>query len=202
MVLLILAGVSGTGKGTVGRALRARNERLHFSVSHTTRRARTGEVDGRDYHFVERGRFDEMVAAGEFAEWAEYVGKRYGTAKETIRAAAAEGIDLLFDIEVQGAEQLREAFPAETVSVFLLPPSWSTLAQRLTDRGTDDAATIARRLARGRKELDFAHRFDHLVVNDDLERAVYEVECIYRSAGTRTAGRLGLLDALRSEVGA
>jgi len=200
MVLFILAAVSGTGKGTVGRALRARNPDLKLSVSHTTRAPRVGERQGVEYHFTDHDAFRAGIDGGEYVEWAEYVGNLYGTSRETIEQARARRHGLLFDIEVKGAAQLVEAYPDEAVSVFLLPPSWRALADRLRERGTNDEADITRRLARGRLELAEARWFDHLVVNDTVERAVDELESIYRSATTRTAGRLDLLDRLSAEL--
>ncbi len=199
MVLLILAAVSGTGKSTIARALLDRNDAMRLSVSHTTRKPRKGEVDGIHYHFTPPDAFDALVTADGFAEWAEYVGQRYGTARRTIDAARQGGHDLLFDIEVQGAGQLKASEP-DAVSVFLLPPSWAELAERLRQRGTDDEDAIARRLARGRDELTAAANFDHLVVNDDLGRAIDEVESIYHAARARTPNRMHLLSALRDEA--
>ncbi|MCB9528746.1 MAG: guanylate kinase [bacterium] len=201
MVLLMLAAVSGTGKSTIARMLLDRQPGLRLSVSHTTRKPREGEIDGVHYHFTAPEAFKGLVADGGFAEWAEYVGHRYGTARTTIDAARAAGHDLLFDIEVQGAGQLKGAYP-QAIGVFLLPPSWDALADRLRRRGTDDDATIERRLTRGREELAGAAWFDHLVINDDLERAVAEVEGIYRSALSRTAHRMARLAALRDEAAA
>lgn len=201
MVLLMLAAVSGTGKSTIAKHLLDRHPTLRLSVSHTTRKPRAGEIDGVHYHFTTPEAFAARIAEGGFAEWAEYVGHRYGTARQTIDAAREAGHDLLFDIEVQGAAQLKAAY-ADAVGVFLLPPSWGELAERLRRRGTDDEATINRRLARGREELAAAAGFDHLVVNDDLDRAVAEVESIYRAALARTANRLARLSALRDEAAA
>lgn len=177
--LLILAAVSGTGKSTVGAQLRARNLKLKLSVSHTTRSPRSGEENGVDYHFISRADFEEMVGTGQFAEWAEYVGNCYGTARSTVDAAAQRNEDLFFDIEMLGARQLKAAYP-DALTVFLLPPSLGELRRRLRDRGTDDAETIARRLQRGRQELLAAQDFDYLVINDDLARAVDDLEAIYR----------------------
>ncbi|MCA9539329.1 MAG: guanylate kinase [Myxococcales bacterium] len=202
MALLILAAVSGTGKSTVASALLQRHpERLRLSISHTTRAARPGEVDGVHYHFVDHAKFEGLIKAGGFAEWADYVGHRYGSSRAGIDAAAAVGQDLLFDIEVNGAAQLKASYP-DAVSIFLLPPSWDTIVNRLKGRGTDDAAIIARRLKRGREELAAAAAFDFLVVNDDLERAVDEVERIYRTMAARATVRRPLLDAIRLEAAA
>ena len=191
MALLILAAVSGTGKSTIARRLLARRPNLRVSVSHTTRAPREGETDGVDYHFVSRETFEDMVAAGAFAEWAEYVGNLYGTARATIDAAKAAGLDLLFDIEVQGARQLKAVYPS-SIGCFLLPPSWAVLRDRLERRGTDSMEVVDRRLRRGRVELEEAANFDHLVVNDVLEEAVSEVERLIVGA---TSGR-----SLRSDV--
>lgn len=199
MVLLILAAVSGTGKSTIARALLDRNDDLRLSVSHTTRKPRKGEVDGIHYHFTAPEAFDALITTDGLAEWAEYVGQRYGTARRTIEAARTGGHDLLFDIEVQGAGQLKASEP-DAVSIFLLPPSWAELAERLRRRGTDDDATIARRLERGRAELAAAANFDYLVINDDLGRAIDEVEGIYHAARARTGNRLHHLSALRDEA--
>ena len=199
MALLILAAVSGTGKSTIARRLLARRDKLKVYVSHTTRAPRVGERDGVDYHFVSRQRFEEMVDEGAFAEWAEYVGNLYGTARETIDRAQAQGHDLIFDIEVQGAQQLKAAYP-DAIACFLLPPTWAVLRARLESRGTDQKAVIEKRLARGRIELKEAASFDHLVVNDDLETAVAEVESLLTAAASRSALRQSVLAAILEEV--
>lgn len=201
MALLIIAAVSGTGKSTVARQLLARNPNLQLSVSHTTRAPRPGEVDGREYHFADRATFDRMIAADAFVEWAEYAGNRYGTARSTIDDALDRGIDLLFDVEVVGAANLKAAYP-EAASCFLLPPSWGVLEQRLRGRRTEDEGTVARRLATGLVELEAAEGFDYLVVNDDLDRAITEVEAVYQSARLKTVGRRELLLRLRREAAA
>jgi guanylate kinase len=196
-----MAACSGTGKGTVGRRLRARNGSLRLSVSHTTRAPRPGEVDGVDYHFVDQQRFSALVEAGEFLEWADYAGNRYGTARAEVERARAGGYDLLFDIEVVGAANIKTAVPS-AVSVFLLPPSWSALEARLRGRGTESEDTVRRRLEVGRRELDAAGSFDHLVVNDDLDRAVGDLEAIYRAAALRTADQSALLTHIVDEAAA
>lgn len=178
---MILAAVSGTGKSTVARGLLAGAPSLRLSVSHTTRGPRPGEAEGVHYHYVQAADFDADVSAGLFVEWAEYAGNRYGTSRRTIEAARAADLDLLFDVEVVGAANLKAAYP-EAVSVFLLPPSWAELERRLRTRGTESAEVIDRRLDRGRRELEAATTFDHLVVNADLGRAVAEVAGIYERA--------------------
>lgn len=201
MVLLILAACSGTGKSTLGRLLRARQPNLRLSVSHTTRAPRPGEAEGVDYHFVDRPTFEALVAAEGFAEWAEYAGNLYGTAHSTIAAAEAAGHDLLFDVEVVGAGNLKRAFP-DAVACFLLPPTWPEVERRLRSRGTETEASVARRLATGRWELGHAHTFDYLVINEVLERAVDDLDAIYRAARQRTPARLAHLERLRAEAGA
>jgi guanylate kinase len=195
LTLLILAAVSGTGKSTIGQRLRAQNPNLKLSVSHTTRGARPQERDGEHYHFIGEERFKEMVADEGFAEWAEYVGNLYGTAKSTVENAADRHEDLFFDIEILGAQQLKAAYP-EALSVFLLPPSMEELERRLRARGTDSHEAINERLARGRLELLAAREFDYLVVNDRLEDAVTAIEEIYRSqSGCQDVNRM-LLESL------
>ncbi|MCB9547837.1 MAG: guanylate kinase [Myxococcales bacterium] len=200
MVLLILAACSGTGKSTLGRHLRAMHPKLRLSVSHTTRAPRPGEAEGVDYHFVDRAAFEADIERGRFVEWAEYAGNLYGTARSTLEAAAAAGHDLLFDVEVVGAANLKRACP-EAVSCFLLPPTWAEVERRLRARGTETEATLARRLATGRRELAEAHTFDYLVINDVLADAVADLDAVYRAAGQRTPERLPLLDALRQAAG-
>ncbi|MGC6415872.1 MAG: guanylate kinase [Bradymonadia bacterium] len=185
--MLILAAVSGTGKSTIARRLLERHDTLSVSVSHTTRHPRQGEIDGVHYHFVDRSSFDEMVAGGGFAEWAEYVGNAYGTANETINHADAAGLDLIFDIEIQGARQIKEQYP-DAVSIFLLPPDWDEVRRRLTVRGTDAAEVVERRLQRGRTEIVAASEFDYVVVNRDLDIALDEVSAIYQAARLRNRG--------------
>ena len=193
--MLILAAVSGTGKSTIARRLLERFDTLSVSVSHTTRQPRDGEIDGVHYHFVDRSSFDGMIDQGGFAEWAEYVGNAYGTANETIKGAKAAGLDLIFDIEIQGARQLKTQYP-NAVSVFLLPPDWDEVRRRLTARGTDAAEVVERRLRRGRAEIGAANEFDYLVVNHDLETAVGEVAAIYQAARLRNIGAHPTLDGL------
>jgi guanylate kinase len=167
-------------------------------VSHTTRAPREGETHGKDYHFVERQRFDELVQGAGFAEWAEYVDNCYGTAKSTIENAGHNGEDLLFDIELQGARQLKAIYP-DAVTVFLLPPSWSEVERRLRARGTDTDDKIRSRLARGQVEIAAAGEFDYLVTNDDIDDAVKAVEAIYLAATLRSAEQSGTLTALIEE---
>jgi len=175
--LFVISAPSGTGKTTILKKVMAEVEGLAFSVSHTTRPPRSGERDGVDYHFVDRDRFRTMQEAGAFLEWAEVHGNFYGTSREAVEAGLAGGIDLILDIDVQGCRLVRAAAP-EAVSIFIVPPSWEELTRRLTGRGTDSEATISLRLANARKEMDDLDRYDFVVVNDDLARAVATLRAI------------------------
>jgi guanylate kinase len=171
---LVVAAPSGTGKTTVCRELVQRDPQLVFSVSHTTRAQRKGEVDGRDYHFVSPAEFRRMVDAGEFLEWAVYNDHHYGTSFAAIESPLAAGHEVVLEIEVQGARQVRKR-RADARLVFLLPPSWEALEARLRGRGTDAPEQIARRLTTAHEELRAAEEFDYAVLNDDVGRCVDEI---------------------------
>jgi guanylate kinase len=186
----VVAAPSGTGKTTVCRRLVAADPDLVFSVSHTTRPQRAGERDGVDYHFVSKPDFDRLVGEGAFLEWAVYNGNRYGTTWGAIEAPLAGGRDVLLEIEVQGARQVRQRLPRARL-VFLLPPSLPALESRLRARGANPAAEIAARLETARAELAAVCEFDYAVVNDDLERCVADVLAILHAerAGDTSAVR-------------
>lgn len=196
-MLIVIAAPSGTGKSTLVKALRAAHPALGFSVSHTTRKPRPGEVDGVDYHFVDRATFEASIEAQGFVEWAEYAGNLYGTALSTIEAAQARGEDLILEVEVQGAGNLKKAVP-KAVSIFIVPPGWAELERRLRSRGTEAEAVIQRRLDTAREEIKAADTFDYIVLNDDKDDALKELQSIYRSEGLRPGARRALLDRLRS----
>jgi guanylate kinase len=169
--VFVITGPSGVGKGTLIRALFDRIPSLELSVSATTRTPRPGEQDGAHYHFLTPEEFDRRVAAGEFVEWAEYSGNRYGTLRSELDARLEEGIPVVLEIEVQGARQVREKMP-EAVQVFIAPPSRETLRTRLVGRGTDNPDQVQRRLETADAELAAQPEFTHVVVNDRLEDAV------------------------------
>jgi len=196
-ILFILSAPSGAGKTSILNELLARQQELRPSVSYTTRPMRSGERDGTDYHFVTRVRFDRMVEEGAFAEWAEVHGNRYGTARSTLQQASAEGCDILLDIDVQGAAQLRASGLAG-VFIFILPPTMAALRQRLSGRNTDSTEVIERRMLNAVSEIREAVNFDYVVVNDDLERAVATVQAIVVAEKSR---KKRVLDRLPAEFG-
>jgi guanylate kinase len=173
--VFVITGPSGVGKGTLISELLRRLEGLELSVSATTRRPRAGEVDGRDYHFLEPEEFDRRVAAGEFLEHATYSGHRYGTLREEVERRLAQGRSVVLEIEVQGARQIRDAVP-DSVLVFIAPPSPEALRERLEGRGTDNSEAIEQRLRTAEEELAAQQEFQHVVVNDEIARAASELE--------------------------
>jgi len=180
---VVVAAPSGTGKTTVCREVVARDGRIVFSVSHTTRPRRPGEVDGVDYHFVDEQEFRRLIRDGAFLEWAEYNGNHYGTSLASLEPPLAAGRDVLLEIEVQGARQVRARRP-DARFIFLMPPSFDALRRRLAKRGTDAAEEVERRLRVARQELSAVRDFDYAVVNDDLETCVADVLAIL--AGERS----------------
>jgi guanylate kinase len=179
--LFIVAAPSGAGKSTLVNALLAREPGIALSISHTTRAPRPGDVDGVQYHFVDRPAFEAMVAHGDFIEHADVFGNYYGTSRAAVEPALASGRDVLLEIDWQGAAQVRRAMP-ECVSIFILPPSRAELERRLRARGTDNVATIERRLAASREEISHAHEFDCIVVNDRFEDAVAALQATVHAA--------------------
>ncbi|MFN0252370.1 MAG: guanylate kinase [Kofleriaceae bacterium] len=178
-VLVIVSSPSGAGKTTLTRRLLATHSRLEFSVSHTTRPMRAGEVDGRDYHFISKDFFESMVERHEFAEWAFVHGNRYGTAMAPVEAALAQGRDMIFDVDWQGGAALSARWPADSLKIFILPPDLDTLARRLRQRATDAPEVIERRLQKAIEELEHFNEYQHLIVNDELERAYSLLEATY-----------------------
>jgi guanylate kinase len=184
---VVLAAPSGTGKTTIAHRLVEGTGEFVFSVSATTRKPRKGERNGMDYEFMSREKFEAMAQRGEFAEWAEVHGNMYGTPRRNLEDATARGEFVVLDIDVQGARQIRVGFP-EALLVFVIPPSAEVLVSRLTKRGTEADEEVVRRLRNARKELASATFFDHVVVNDDLERAVEEVRTVARGGGQKRDG--------------
>ena len=173
--LIVLTGPSGVGKGTLLRSLLKRHPKLYLSVSATTRQPRPGEIDGQHYYFVSRDKFEQMVAADELLEWAEYAGNYYGTPRATVERQIQLGQSVILEIEVIGARKIYKTFPT-ALRIFILPPSLAELEQRIRGRGQDSEEAIARRLSRAKAEIDAADEFDIQIVNDDLEKALLSIE--------------------------
>ena len=188
---LVIAAPSGAGKSSVTRALLAAETRLSLSVSATTRAPRVGEREGVHYFFRSQAQFDAMVERGELLEWASVFGRAYGTPRAPVEAALAAGRDVLFDIDWQGHRQVRAALPADTVGLFLLPPSRAELDARLRRRG-DDAVEITRRMDAARTEMSHAGEFDYVVVNRVFEDAVAEVRAVLHAARRGVGRQIGL----------
>lgn len=178
--VFVITGPSGVGKGTLIRLLLEEVPELVLSVSATTRRPRPGETHGEDYWFLTDAEFDERVAGGDFVEWAEYAGRRYGTLRSELDRCLERGVPVVLEIEVQGAQQVRQTMP-EAVQVFIAPPSSDVLRQRLVGRGTDDPEQIERRLETAERELAAQGEFHHVVVNDRLDDAVRELVGLVRA---------------------
>jgi len=196
-LMLILSSPSGAGKTTIAKRLLAHDPQIEASVSATTRPIRPGEVDGKDYHFVDRATFDGMVEANEFYEWAEVFGHCYGTPKAHIRTRLKEGGDTLFDIDWQGTQQLYQKAEADVVRVFILPPSIEELRRRLTGRGTDSAEVIAARMARAQAEISHWDGYDYVVVNDDIEACYTQICQILAAERLKRARQTGLIGFVR-----
>jgi guanylate kinase len=176
--MLVLSSPSGAGKTTLSRMLLKADRGVELSVSVTTRPKRRGEVNGRDYHFIDRNRFDAMVRAGDLLEWAEVFGHYYGTPRKPVQKALRLGRDVLFDIDWQGTQQLSEKARGDIASIFVLPPSIPELERRLHTRALDDEAVIRRRMAKAASELSHWAEYDYVIINDTLDNAFAEVQTI------------------------
>jgi guanylate kinase len=196
-LMFILSSPSGAGKTTIARMLLAADSELAVSVSATTRPMRSGEVDGKDYHFVSQAEFDRMVEAGEFFEWAHVFGHCYGTPKGAIRAGLKQGQDFLFDIDWQGTQQLYQKAERDVVRVFILPPSLTELNARLIGRGTDSPEVIAARMARAQAEISHWDGYDYVVINDDVDVCFAKVHEILAAERMRRTRQTGLIDFVR-----
>jgi len=192
--LLVLSSPSGAGKTTITRRLVADEPSLTLSVSVTTRPARDGEIEGRDYHFIDRLRFDEMIARGELLEHATVFGNGYGTPRGPIEAALSAGRDIVGDVDWQGTQQLARSVTQDLVSVFVLPPSLAALGGRLRARAQDSAAVVASRMAKSAEELSHWPEYDYVIVNDTIESAVAKVRAIVIAERLRRVRQTGLTE--------
>ena len=193
--LIVLSGPSGVGKSTVIAELLGQRKDIYFSVSFTTRAPRVGEADGVNYNFVDRAEFERMIAAGELLEHAEYVGNYYGTSMRVIEEKLAAGVDVLLDIEVQGAAKVRARCPGAAL-IFIIPPSFEELERRLRGRNTDSEEVITGRLQKAREEYRQIPSYDYLVVNDSVSEAAGEIISILTAEACRTRNRLHLIESV------
>ena len=196
-LMLVLSSPSGAGKSSIARHLLAEDSNMTLSVSATTRAPRTNETDGKDYHFVDQDRFDQMIAADEFLEYATVFGNSYGTPKADVLALLDAGHDVLFDIDWQGTQQIAAAAASDLVSVFILPPSRAVLHDRLTTRGQDSAETVAARMAKASDEISHYAEYAYIVINDDLDMAVSGVKSILAAERLRRERRIALTGFVR-----
>ena len=196
-LMLVLSSPSGAGKTTLSRMLLREDSQVCLSVSVTTRPARRGEVDGRDYHFIDDARFDAMIRSGKLLEWAKVFDYRYGTPRQHVAAALDAGRDVLFDIDWQGTQQLREKARSDLVSVFVLPPSAEELERRLRNRAQDDDETIRKRMDKAAEEMSHWAEYDYVVINADIDRAFVEARAILYAERLKRERQPGLSDFVR-----
>jgi guanylate kinase len=196
-LMFVLSSPSGAGKTTLSRLLIDRSPGLKMSVSATTRPMRPGEVEGRDYFFVDKARFEAMARQGELLEWATVFDNRYGTPREPVETALASGQDVLFDIDWQGTQQLREKARADVVSVFILPPSAADLEKRLHSRAQDSDDVIRGRMSRASHEMSHWAEYDYIVINYEIDDAFAEVQSILKAERLKRERRTGLTTFVR-----
>jgi guanylate kinase len=196
-LMLVLSSPSGAGKTTLTRKLLDEDKSVALSVSVTTRKMRPGEKDGRDYHFVDRRKFDTMVEKNELLEWAEVFDNYYGTPRKAVMDALSAGRDVLFDVDWQGTQQLRDKAPNDLVSIFVLPPSIPELERRLHKRAQDDYETIHRRMAKAADEMSHWQEYDYVVINHDLDHTFADVLAILAAERVKRDRQIGLSDFVR-----
>lgn len=199
-LLFVLSSPSGAGKSTIARMLLAKDGGISLSVSATTRPMRSGETNGRDYHFVSDDEFDALVESDSFLEWANVFGHRYGTLRSEVRKSIGSGCDVLLDIDWQGTQQLKQVDP-DIVRAFILPPSMRELERRLRARGTDSDEVIASRMARAAAEISHWAEYDYVLINDDAMACLDKVHSILEAERLKASRRTGLHDFVRGLIG-
>ena len=200
-LMLVLSSPSGAGKTTLSRRLLEVDPSVALSISFTTRTKRSGEIDGRDYHFIDKPRFNQMVKNGDLLEWAEVFGNLYGTPRNPVETALAAGNDILFDIDWQGTQQLREKVRGDMASIFVLPPSIAELERRLRQRAQDDEPVIKTRMAKAADELSHWAEYDYVVINDEIERAFTDVQTILAAERLKRERQPALSAYVRGLIG-
>lgn len=196
--IFIVTAASGTGKTTLVSRLSSREQDIRVSISHTTRAPREGEQNGMHYHFVSKNEFEEMIAANAFIEHAQVYGNYYGTSLAAVESLKKAGFNVILEIDVQGAAQIRQLLPDAT-SIFILPPSMAELNERLINRGTDSQEVIQYRLGKAREEIEQCYLFDYVIVNQELDQAELDLLAIIRSAGLRTKAQHRNIEKILSE---
>ena len=198
-VLAVVSGFSGAGKGTVLKGLLDKYDNYAFSISATTRDPRPGEENGREYFFVKEDRFEEMIRKDKLIEYARYVNHYYGTPRDYVETRLAEGTDVILEIEIQGALNVKKKYP-DAILIFVLPPTAKELERRLTGRGTETAEVIRQRLSRAYEEADGMEMYDYILVNDSIDLCVEELHRLIQSQHLRTKSRMELVSKMKDEL--
>ena len=196
-MMLVLSSPSGAGKSTISRALLANHDNLTMSISATTRSIRPGEVDGKDYIFIDQAKFDSMVAEGEFLEYATVFGNSYGTPRGSVMDALTSGQDVLFDVDWQGTQQLRQNALEDLVSIFVLPPSIEELERRLYSRAQDTEEVVKGRMARAHDEISHWAEYDYIIINEKVDISISTADSILTAERARRRRQIGLADFVR-----
>lgn len=195
-ILFVVSAPAGCGKDTILNEVFKRNDSVGYAVSATTRAPREGEIDGVHYCFLTREQFEQKISEDEMLEYTEYCGNYYGTLRKSVQGLISQGKDAVLKIEVEGAMNIRKKFP-QACLVFILPPSLEILERRLRNRGTETEEKIRERIAQSRTEIDFARNYDYIIINDELETAVSDLECVLRAEKLRKERNAALLDSFR-----
>lgn len=195
-ILFVVSAPAGCGKDTILNEVFKRTDSVGYAVSATTRAPREGEIDGVHYCFLTREQFEQKISEDEMLEYTEYCGNYYGTLRKSVQGLISQGKDAVLKIEVEGAMNIRNKFP-QACLVFILPPSLEILERRLRNRGTETEEKIRERIAQARTEIDFARNYDYIIINDELETAVSDLECVLRAEKLRKERNAALLDSFR-----